>query len=85
MSHLALIAINKISLSVHVFWNVTNDVTQQILPQHFFTMVRFAQFPPTWDLVVSYFKQQDLATSRRNKFHASSRIILNILWTSSRT
>jgi hypothetical protein len=37
MSHLALIAITKISLSVHVFWNVTNDVTQRILPQHLFS------------------------------------------------
>ena len=30
--------------------------------------VRFAQFPPTWDLVVSYFKQQDLAIAGEINF-----------------
>jgi hypothetical protein len=31
-------------------------------------MVRFAQFPPTWDLVVSYFKQQELAMAGEINF-----------------
>jgi hypothetical protein len=31
-------------------------------------MVRFAQFPPTWDLVVSYFKQQELAIAGEINF-----------------
>ena len=37
MSHLALMARTRTSLSVHVLWKVANDVMQRILPQHLFS------------------------------------------------